>query len=234
VARLARFEHVAVLDSGDVEEARDDELVVGVRQRANDGGRFDEILSGRAGLSLEGLPVWARHEIARCQRYASVSVEVPRERAQAMIQAAERLLLEWAQAGELTWTVDGVTGGWRAAEAILPRPTFAADDHFVVVVEAVERAPGAGHLVRSRGLTKFALPDVAMRAPRAEAPGVAEWVREVARRGAEGEPFQPGRRILVRGRGFALWPRSEDGLSAAPPDEAPLYELREGGLAVVR
>jgi hypothetical protein len=224
---------VAVLDSGDVEEARDDELEVCVRQRATDGGRFDELLGGRAGLSLEGLPEWARHEIARCQRYATLSAVVAAPRARALIQAAEALLVQWAQEGELTWTVDGVTGGWRAAEVMMPR-RFYVEDHFVVVVEAVERAPGAGHLVRTRGLAKFGLPDVGMRSSRAEAERVAQWVRELGRRGAEGEPYQPGRRITLSGQGFALWPRSEDGLQAAPADSAPLYELREGGLSVVR
>ena len=46
--------------------------------------------------------------------------------------------------------------------------------------------------------------------------------------------FQPGRRIVLANRGFALWPRTEDCLSAASAEEAPVYELREGGLSVVR
>jgi hypothetical protein len=73
-----------------------------------------------------------------------------------------------------------------------------------------------------------------MRATRAEVERVAEWVRELGRRGAEGESFQPGRRIQLDGQAFALWPRAEDCLAPAPADAAPLYELREGGLSIVR
>jgi hypothetical protein len=231
--RPARLEHLVLVDPDELDEDRDDELEICVRRRANDGGRFDEVLAGRAGLSLETLPPWARHEIARCQHYATLHAEAPAGRARELLQAAEALLVEWAQNGQLSFALDCLTWTWRRADEIKAR-SFSVEQHFTVVVEAVERQPGAGHLVRTRGLAKFALPEIGMRAPRAEAERVSEWVREVGRRGAEGEPLQPGRRITVGGRGLALWPRSEDCLSAAPRDEAPLYELREGGLSVVR
>ena len=215
-----------------------DELEVTVRMRATDGGRFDEAVSGRAGLALSAMEPWAQHEIARCQRYATIEVNAPDSSARALVQAAEALLHALAEAGELSWALDASTAAWRTPAQILKRPTdrpFDADDHFLVVVEAIERAPGVGHLVRTRGLGKFGRPDVAMHAPRAEAERVAAWVRAVARQGAMGEPFLPGRRLSLPSLPpLALWPKSEDGLSPAPPDEAPIYELKEGGLALVR
>jgi hypothetical protein len=231
--RLARLEYVAILDGGDIDEARDDELEICARQRATDGGRFDELLLGRAGLGLETMPAWARHEIVRCQRYATVSACAPGDRAHRVAHEAESLLAAWAREGELLWALDCLTWTWRHHGELGER-AFSVENHFVVVVESVERAPGAGHLVRTRGLAKFARPDVGMRRPRAEAERASAWVREVGRRGAEGEPFQPGRRITVLGQHFALWPRSEDCLSSAPAGDAPLYELREGGLSLLR
>jgi hypothetical protein len=239
--RPARLLHFALLDSPDVDELLEPalpELEVTVRLRATDGGRFDEMMSGRAGLALDSMEPWARHEIARCQRYATLSAAAPDSSARALVQAAEAVLFALAEAGELSWALDATTSAWRTPEQILALPSsrpFAADEHFIVVVEAVERAPGAGHLVRTRGLGKFGRPDVAMHAPRAEAERAADWVRQVARRGALGEPFLPGRRLSLPSLPpLALWPRTDDGLSPAPADEAPIYELKAGGLSLVR
>ena len=234
MVRLAWLEYIAVLDGFVTEEDRADELEIQVRNRATDGGRFDEILSGRAGLTLEALPAWARHEVGRCQRYASLLARGTEDRARYLVETAESILAAWARAGDLAWVLDRVTSTWRRGDQVVEQRAFSVEDQFVVVVEAVERAPGVGHLVRTRGLAKFARAEVGMRTPRSEAEAVSEWVREVGRRGAEGEVFQPGRRLLVAGRPFALWPRSEDCLETLPPNEAPLFELREGGLAVVR
>jgi hypothetical protein len=232
MARPARLEYLVLLDSPDLEEARSDELEVTVRMRATDGGRFDEAIGGRAGLAVDEMPKWAQTEIARCQRYATICASVPEERARPIVEAAEKLLLDWKD--ELTWVLDCVTSTWRSRDEIDERP-FSVEDHFLVVVEAVERAPGVGHLVRTRGLGKFARPDVGMRAPRSDAEKISSWVRAVGRRGAEGEPFLPGRRLtLAGGPPLALWPRTEDCLASAPADESPLWELREGGLSLVR
>jgi hypothetical protein len=247
--RPARLLHFALLDSADVEEPLERahalgdaaalaELEVTVRMRATDGGRFDEVMSGRAGLAISAMEPWARHAITRCQRYATLSAAAPDSSARALVQAAETVLFALAEAGELSFTLDASTAAWRTPDQILARPStrpFVADDHFIVVVESIERAPGAGHLVRTRGLGKFGRPDVAMRAARGEAERAADWVRQVARRGAMGEPFLPGRRLSLPSLPpLALWPRTDDGLSPAPPDEAPIYELKEGGLSLVR
>ncbi len=246
--RRARLDYLALLDSADIDEplaharslgdeAAWAQLEVSVRMRATDGGRFDEAVGGRPGLALDAMEPWARHQIARCQRYASISALADETLGRPLVQAVETLLMALAEAGELDWALDQSSASWRTRDQLLAqkqRP-FLVDDHFVVVVEAVERAPGVGHLVRTRGLQKFARPDVGMRAPRKDSEETADWVRQVARAGALGEPFAIGRRLTIPSLpSLALWPRSDDCLSPAPPDEAPLYELRQGGLSLVR
>jgi hypothetical protein len=234
MARLARLHYLAILDTDEIDEAREDELEVTMRMRATDGGRFDELVSGRALLSVQEMPSWAEHEIGRCQRYATIEAAVDPARASPLLRAAETLFCGWAAERDLTWLLDVQTATWRAADAVVPR-AFSVEDHFLVAVEAIERAPFVGHLVRTRGLAKFGRPDIGMRGPRSESEKLAEWVRAVGKRGAEGDPFAVGRRLSIPGLPpLALYPRTEDCLSPAPPDDAPLYELREGGLSVVR
>src|SRR5262249_25715089 len=141
-------------------------LEVAVRMRATDGGRFDEALSGRSGLAVESMAPWVQHEIARCQRYATLEALVTHTEARAVLQSADALLAALAQDGDLTWSLDLGTCTLLPANEVAER-AFSVEHHFLVVVESVERAPGVGHLVRSRGLTQFGRPDVAMRAPRA-------------------------------------------------------------------
>src|SRR5262249_39809101 len=136
MARPARLEYLAVLEGGTIDEARDDELDVCLRHRATDGGRFDDILAGRAGLALESMPEWAQHAIARCQRYATVFATSPESRARSLVQAAESLLACWAREGDVAWALDCLTSTWRGPDELVERP-FSVERHFIVVVEAV-------------------------------------------------------------------------------------------------
>jgi hypothetical protein len=68
-----------------------------------------------------------------------------------------------------------------------------------VAFESAERRPGAGHVVRTRGLEKFARPDLFVRVPRGEVDRVAEPLRARARLAAEGGSV-PGDGDLVEVR----------------------------------
>src|SRR5439155_8950604 len=118
-------------------------------------------------MTLEGRAEHERVEVARCQRYAEIAAHVADSPSLAVLHAAMTLLGALAAEGDLTLALDAATARWwsppeLAALGPASRP-FALDEHVQIVVESVERRPGAGHLVRSRGLVKFARPDVAAR-----------------------------------------------------------------------
>jgi hypothetical protein len=242
-ARAATLGFVALLDDPRLddalalaEEAVDDArtwslLSIEPMVRGNDGGRLDEALSGRAALYLEARDPHEQHEVARCQKYALLSAELPDPATLSVLGALTTTLAALAAEGNLLLALDRVTARWWApAElaALEPDRAFDVDEHAQVVVESVERAPGAGHLVRSRGLAKFARPDVGGRAPRRDASYISELVRDVARLLAEGEEVRPGDRLRIPDLPpVTLVPRSDDCLADAAPDHAPLYELRD-------
>lgn len=250
-ARRARVEFWALLDGARIDDALEraraevgsgaawDALEVAVRARATDGGRLDAALAGRAAMTLESRSEHERSDVARCQRYAEVSALIADPPSLLVLQAALALLSALAAEGDLTLALDGATARWWSPDELAalgpPSRPFALDEHVQVVVEAVERRPGAGHLVRSRGLAKFARPDVGARGPRKDAERISELLRDVARMLADGAPLRPGDRLSVPDLPpLTFVPRSDDALADAPADGAPLYELRDldaGGAA---
>jgi hypothetical protein len=227
--RAARLRFLALLDGPDIAEAEararaafpDEDawqaLEVTERARAIDGGRFDEAVGGRAAHALDRRSPHERWLVERCQRYATIEARLPDEATASVLQAAEALLHALAVEGDLVLALDLSTAEWRDPDEVRARPAarpFVPDEHFVIVVEAVERGPGVGHLVRSRGLDKFARPDVGAHAPKAEAEPLAERLRAWARRLVEGEAPPHGGR-----------PLGDDGIAPAAPDEAALWKL---------
>ena len=247
-ARTARLEFIALLAApridAAIERARaelDDDgawepLEVEVRARATDGGWLEAALGGRAAHGLSLRDPQERHEAESCRRYALLAATLPDSPSLGTLEAATSLLRALALEGDLLLALDGATARWWSPGELAAlegdRP-FDLDEHIRIVVEAVERRPGVGHLVRSRGLVKFARPDIAARAPRREAERVSEIVRDVARLLAEGELLLPGDRLAIAmAPPVTLIPRSDDCLADATGADAPLYELRdrdEGG-----
>ncbi len=225
--RRARIELVAVLDGARVEDALEraraeaggaafDALDVDVCARATDGGRLAELLAGRAGMTLAARDEAERHDVERSQWYARVTADVP-----------DAAALE----GDLVLAVCAATARWWTPDelrALAPDRAFSLDEHVQLVVEAVERRPGAGHVVRSRGLGKLARPDVGARVPRRDAERVCELLRDVARLAADGAVLAPGDTLRAGELGpFTFVPRTDDALADAPAADAPLYELRD-------
>lgn len=206
-------------------------LDVDVRARGSDQQRLEEALAGRARLALAARDPHEQREVERCQRYVTIAAELADPAELAVLQAALALLRGLAAEADLLLAVDRSTARWwTPAEllALTPGRSLELDEHLQLVVEAVERSPGAGHLVRSRGLDKFARPDVGGRVPRRDAERISELLRELAGLLIEGELLQPGDRLHAPDLPpLTLIPRSDDCLSDAPPDEAPLYELRD-------
>jgi hypothetical protein len=241
-ARLARVELIALLSGprieGALERARAevgdaaifDQLEVEVRAAATDGGRLDEALGGRAAHALALRDEHERRDVASCRRYATIVAAVADPPSLDLLQASTALLRALALEDDLVLALDASTARWWSPPelaALDPARPFALDEHCQVVVEAVERTPGAGHVVRSRGLVKLARPDVAARVPRRDAERVAEVVRDLARLLAEGELVRPGDRLaLAELPSLTMVPLGDD-CRAAPPDTAPLYELRD-------
>ncbi len=206
-------------------------LDVDVRTRGSDQQRLEEALAGRARLTLAARDPHQQREVERCQRYVTIAAELADPAALAVLQAALALLRGLAAEEDLLIAVDSSTARWwTPAEllALAPGRSLDLDEHVQLVVEAVERSPGAGHLVRSRGLDKFARPDVGGRVPRRQAEPISELLRELAWLLIEGEVLQPRDRLLAPELPpLTLIPRSDDCLNDAPPDQAPLYELRD-------
>ena len=241
--RLAEVHFIALLDGaridGALERAREEiarepiwnALEIDVRARAIDGGRLDEVLAGRAGMTLSRLPEHERWEIDRCQWYASIAATAADPPALDVLQAAIHVLAVLADEDDLLIALDRATARWTSPAALLslpPERRFSLDEHVDVVAEAVERRPGAGHVVRSRGLPKLARPDVCARVPRRDAERVSEIIRDLARLLADGDTLLPGDRVSIPGLPpLTLIPRTDDALSDAPKDTAPLYELRD-------
>ncbi|MSP63297.1 MAG: hypothetical protein EXR72_23730 [Myxococcales bacterium] len=217
------------------DDAAWDALEIDVRARATDVGRLDEALSGRAALALESCDEHTRREVATCARYATIAATLPDPSSLEVLQAAHALLSALAREDDLLLAVDRSTARlWTPPElsALRDGRGFDLDEHVRVVVEAVERRPGAGHIVRSRGLVKFARPDVAARVPRRDSERVSEIVRDVARLLADGELLSPGDRVSLEGApSLTLIPRRDDCQDDDAPDTAPLFELRDLGPA---
>ncbi len=241
--RRARVELIALLDGARIDDAlARAEAEAGERawaaldlhERATttDGGRFERALDGRPRMTLESRPEHERAEVARCQRYLVIAADLPDPPTHEVLQAALALAVALAAEGDLALLLDCATARWWAPAELLalaPDRDFALDEHVQVVVESVERRPGVGHLVRSRGLEKFARPDVGARGPRRDAERLSEVLRDVARLLADGAPLLPYTRVqLAPSLPPAVFvPRTGDALEAAPPDSAPLYELRD-------
>lgn len=208
-----------------------DALEIAVRSRGVDQGRLAEALAGRAGWQLELRAHHERHEAERCSRYVAIETVLPDPPTLSVLQAALAVLCALAVEQDLVLALDGSIGRWWSPAELAAldseRP-FDLDEHVGVFVESVERKPGVGHLTRTRGLGKFARPDVCGRAPRRQAEWLSELLRDLARLLAEGEVVLPGDRLHVASvPPVTLIPRSENCLEDAPPAEAPLYELRD-------
>jgi hypothetical protein len=206
-------------------------LDIDVRARASDQHALDNALAGRAHLALAGRDPHEQREVERCQRYVTITAELPDSAELLVLQAALALLRALAAEQELLLALDRSSARWWAPAELLALAAGRAldlDEHVQLVVEAVERRPGVGHLVRSRGLEKLARPDVGGRVPRRDAERIAELLRDLARLLLEGEILEPGDRLLTPELPpLTLVPRTDDCLSPASPDEAPLYELRD-------
>jgi len=234
-ARRRRFEFIALLTTPHIDDAIEDagghagELEIEVRARAADAGRLATLLAGRAGHGLAALPDDAQHAIAAAGRYASITADLPDGADLSALRRATAIARALAEADDLVAWLDVATARWwlpAELSALAPERPFDLDEHVQVVVESVERRPGHGHVVRSRGLPKLARPDVCARAPRREAELVSEVVRDVARLLAEGAEAVPGERLAVRGLPpVALMPRSDGALDQAPAASAPLVEI---------
>ena len=160
-----------------------------------------------------------------------VDAEHADEPSLAVLEAALATVQALATEGNLLFAIDQLTARWwtpDALSALPPDRPFDLDEHAQIVAEAAERAPGVGHVTRSRGLGKFARPDVGARAPRKDAPLLAEIVRDTARLLAHGERLLPGDLLRVPNLPpLTLVPRTDDCLHDAPASSAPLYELRD-------
>jgi hypothetical protein len=241
-ARRARVRFWALLDGARIDDALErartesdarawDALDVTVRPRASDGGRLDSALEGRPRMTLEARSDHERHAAERALRYAEVSAEHADAPTHEVLRAALGLQRALAEEGDLVLALDGATARWWSPDelvALAPDRPFVLDEHVQVVVEAVERRPGVGHLVRSRGLAKMARPDVGARVPRRDAERVSELVRDVARLLADGAVLVGGDRLRVPDLPpITFLSRTEDALADAPSADAPLYELRD-------
>jgi hypothetical protein len=233
---------IALTGSGRIEQALDrarestdraawEALEIDVRSRKTDGGVLDEVLAGRPDHALELREAHERHALDRATWYADIAAEVPDPPALDVLQGALGVLQALAAEDDLVLGLDAVTARWWSPGELLalgPERPFELDEHVQIVVEAVERRPGVGHIVRSRGLIKLARPDVAARAPRKEAGRFSELVRDLARVLGEGEQAAVGDRLGGTGLPPVTWtPRSEDCLADASPESAPIYELRD-------
>jgi hypothetical protein len=208
-------------------------LHVEPRLRANDGGWLDEALGGRVAQYLAARSSSERYDVERCRAYVVVEARLPDAPHADVLRAALSTLQALADDDDLVLAIDRATARIHAPDELRAldggRP-FDPAEHLVIVREAEERRPGAGRWVRSRGLTKLARPDVGARAERPD-DALAELVRGVAEELALGRVLRPGERV----EGRTVIARSDDGLAEAPPDEAPLYELRAAPrLALVR
>jgi hypothetical protein len=209
-------------------------LHVELRLRANDGGWLDEALGGRVAQYLAARSSSERYDVERCRAYAVVEARLPDEPHADVLRAALATLQALAADDDLVLAVDRATARIHAPDELIaldPRRPFDPAEHLVIVREAEERRPGTGRWVRSRGLSKLARPDVGARAADRPDDALAELVRGVAEELAAGRVLSPGERV----EGRTVIARSDDGLADAPPDEAPLYELRAAPrLALVR
>ncbi|MCC6994786.1 MAG: hypothetical protein IT370_09270 [Deltaproteobacteria bacterium] len=208
-----------------------DSLEIDVRARAADGGRLGDILAGRAGMTLAQLSEAAQHDIARATRYVTISATHPDPAALHILQAALGCARALADEGDLIAWLDVSTARWWLPDeitALAPQRRFELDEHIQIVVEAAERRPGHGHVVRSRGLDKLARPDVAARAPRRDAALLSEVVRDLARLLAEGVLIEPGDKLTVRDLPpLTVVAVGPDTLAPALAASAPVFELRD-------
>jgi hypothetical protein len=227
----ARIDDALERATEEVGEAAMSLLEIDLCARATDGGRLAEALAGRAAHSLAARDEHDRREVDRAARYVLIAATIPDPGELAHLRAATAMLRALALEDDLLLGLDAATARWWSPEelrALSPARPFSLDEHTQMVVEAVERRPGAGHLVRSRGLPKLARPDVAARVPRASAERVSDLLRDLAALLADGEPVHPGDRLNAPSLPpLTLIPRSDDCLHDAPAETAPLYELRD-------
>jgi hypothetical protein len=243
--RRAELRFVALLADPDVEDAledararvADDELTaaltIELRSRGTDQGRLEEVLRGRARFSVEALSAGDRAELDRATRYLSFAASPADPPTHQLLEALMVTLRALTDAGCLLTAVDESTARLWAPAGLLALPAdrlCALDEHVRVGVEVTERRAGAGHLLRTYGLAKFARPDVGARGARADVERLSELVHGLAELLYDGEPIEPGDRLSLPGlTPLTPVPRSADCLSDAPVDSAPLYELRDVG-----
>jgi len=205
-----------------------DALHVEPRLRSHDQGRFEEAIGGRVALYLAERSDEERREVERCRAYAVVEARLDDAPHADVLRAALETLRALAIDDDLVLAIDRTTGrihGPDELRALDPARPFDPGEHIVVVREAEPRRPGVGRLVRSRGLGKLARPDVGAH-DAGHDDALAERVRSVAEELALGRTLTVGERLALP-RPAIVTARADDGLADAPPDAAPLYELRE-------
>lgn len=137
---------------------------------------------------------------------------------------------KWLVANGASVLLDTGAARWWSGEAVAalaPDRPFDLDREILCVLESAPRAGQPGHLLHTRGMTKFARPDVMTFASRVDAATAGAVLRTLAGQMADGRLVVPGAAIEVDGMRFAV--------SAYAPDvNAPDVGLGNDGLVLLR
>ena len=144
------------------------------------------------------------------------------------------LQLAWATATQLaavTTTVvfDVLAGIWHPGGAVAaqaPERPFSITREISVVYER-QPTPAFGHPVHTRGMTKFARPDLIAGVSASQIPGTARILNHLAAMLADGAVLTPGQRLRFDGRRTLRVERYE------PGDRVPDVHLAADGLLLV-
>lgn len=137
---------------------------------------------------------------------------------------------KWFVAGGASVLLDaGATRWWsgEAVAALAADRAFDLDREILCVLESAPRAGQPGHLLHTRGMAKFARPDVMTFASRVDAATAGAVLRTLAGQMADGRLVAPGAAIEVDGARFAV-------TAYAPDVNAPDVGLGNDGLVLLR
>ena len=161
--------------------------------------------AGPLGAFLDDTPDVDAAAVRRCRAAMAAWASVPDPLTLAGLQGGMALCRAFARAGAVA-VLDVVSMRWWGAEALLalaPDRPFDIREHVTLTFETESAHPEVGHLCHSRGMAKFARPDLAIHlAGPAHAAEAGRMLNTIATAMALG--FEPAHGDTTRAAGFQV------------------------------
>ena len=152
------------------------------------------------GTKLGSVPGIDLDQLKRCRYGVVVEAECDDPSDLTQLQIGAAVCKAFAEMDAVA-VLDVIGDRWwspQALRTLLPDRPFAIEEHITVTGESNERKPGSGHLCHTRGMRKFARPELFLRGiDLAEFNAAAQLLNELGDRMATGKNYGPRNVVII-------------------------------------